>query len=122
VDQRKHKRYRVKEGVFAWFEGDAGRLGQIVDISRGGLAFQYVSDTGASNGPHELGIFLADNDFRLDGIPSRIVSDIDVSEPRPFSTVPLRRCGLQFEDLDPAQLSQLEHLLEEHAKGEAPNF
>lgn len=68
---------------------------------------------------NELGIFLAGNGFRLDGIPSRVVSDFEVPEAHSFGYVPLRRCGLQFQNLDPYQAAQLEHFVEQHTTGEA---
>lgn len=121
MDQRKHRRYPVKEDAFAWLEGDSGRLGKVVDISPGGLAFQYVSDAGPSSGSHDLGIFLASNKFHLEGIRSRVVSDEAVSQPHSVGHVPVRRCGVRFENLAPDQASQLDLFVEQHATGEVQN-
>ncbi len=43
-ERRKHKRFKVKQGAFAVASPDYNKLGQIKDISEGGLAFQFIED------------------------------------------------------------------------------
>ena len=44
VDRRKHKRFRVPESAFVTLRAHDVRVAQIIDISRGGLAFRYVGE------------------------------------------------------------------------------
>lgn len=44
VDRRKHKRFRVPESAFVTLRTHDVRVAQIIDISRGGLAFRYVGE------------------------------------------------------------------------------
>jgi hypothetical protein len=57
VEKRKHKRFRSKDLAYAAFGSKAMKIGQIIDISLGGLAFQYIADgdqiTGNQWFPHK---------------------------------------------------------------------
>ena len=56
-ERRSFKRFRAKEGAFAVLRPQCTKLGQIVDISEGGLAFHYASTGNQKNGEHEVDIF-----------------------------------------------------------------
>jgi len=42
LEQRKHKRFRPQDGTYAILRGPGKKLGQVINISRGGLAFRYI--------------------------------------------------------------------------------
>ena len=60
VDRRIHKRFKVQDGALALLRANIRKVGQIIDISRGGLAFRYMSNGERLNGSFELNILLAD--------------------------------------------------------------
>jgi len=69
VDNRKHKRFRSQDLAFAAFGSNSKEIGEIIDISdisRGGLAFRYISDGDQINESAELDIYLANNSFNLE--------------------------------------------------------
>jgi hypothetical protein len=118
VERREHKRFRVKEGIFAAFKPHWLRstiLGEIVDIGRGGLALHYIPDTKQSDRPYKLKILLADGSFSLDKIPARTISDFEIEKRFSFGSIPIKRCGVQFGDLTPSQFSLLEHFIQNYA-------
>ncbi|NVM21601.1 MAG: PilZ domain-containing protein [Desulfobacterales bacterium] len=110
VERRKDKRFQVKEGALAVLRPHPAKLGQIIDISRGGLAFTYIAGEGKPTGSFELEIFFSDNGFHLDKIQFETVSDFEIREV-PFSSITMRRCGVRFGELTDNQVSQLEHFL-----------
>ena len=60
TDARKHPRYPAKRGVLALLSIPleiAARLGELVDLSEGGLAFVYSGDNEPYTGPAEVEVF-----------------------------------------------------------------
>ena len=93
--------------------------GQIVDVSRGGLAFQYVAgEEEGSNGSFELVILVANNNFHSDKVPFETISDFEIANEVPFSSITMRRRGVQFGKLTDKQISQLDYFIRNHAIGE----
>lgn len=111
IDRRGHKRFPVRDGAFAVLRPQLNKLGQIVDISLGGLAFRYVFTGTHSNGSFEMDIFLAGNGFYLERVPIRTVSDFKMTKKIPMSSIPVRRCSVQFGELTPFQITQINHFL-----------
>jgi hypothetical protein len=117
VEQRVNKRFQVPRDAFAALRPDYIEVGQIINISKGGLEFRYLSSTGPSNAS-ELDIFLAGRTFYLYKVPFETVWDFVPNEIA-FSSMNMRVCGLQFGDLTPHQMSQLEYFIQDYAIGEA---
>lgn len=115
-ERRRHKRYQVREQALAI---NSFAIGQITDISFGGLSFKYISKESGKKELTELDIFLSDNDFYLEGIPIEPVSDRATPNASPFSTIVIRRCGIKFGKLSPNQLSKLEYFIQHYTTGEA---
>ena len=104
-ERRKHKRFRVQSGAFtvltafSWPHSNP-RLGQIIDISMGGLTFSYITSEESLNVSLELSIFLAGNRFHLRSISFKTISDAETNEV-PFSSINMKRSGVQFGELTP---------------------
>jgi hypothetical protein len=118
VEKRRHKRFRSKDFAYAAFRSQSMKIGQIVDISKGGLAFHYIADGDQINGARELEIYLATNGFHMKDIPFNTVSDFVLPSEFPLSTIIMRRRGVQFGELSKFQETQLGYLLENHTVGE----
>ena len=108
VDQRKHMRFRVQEGAFAVLMNHVTRVGPIEDISRGGLAFTYISEDKLPQGSFMVDLLFGGEDFYLKDIPSKIITDFETTDGHSFSSIPLRQCSVQFGEMNPLQISQLE--------------
>ena len=123
VERRKHKRFQVQDGIFAVLRCHwpcSTRLGPIIDVSKGGLAFRYIdiaSEEG-SNGSFELVILLANNSFHLDKVPFETISDFEIGNEVPFSCVKTRRRGVQFGELTHEQIFQIEYFIRNHTISE----
>jgi hypothetical protein len=119
VERRRHKRFRTKEGAYAVLSGPVSKMGQILDISRGGLAFRYIDIGDRPKETCVLDILRDDNVFRVENVSFKIISDLDASKDFPFSTIPMRRCGGKFTGLNDKQVDDLAYLIENYTEPEA---
>jgi hypothetical protein len=117
AERRRHKRYQVPLGAFVGLGPYFGKVGRILDLSMGGLAFRYMG-TDEPNGSSYLDIFLIDNDFYLRKLRFFTVTDRAMGTEVPTSAT-LRRRGVQFGRLTQRQRNALEQFIEEYAIGEA---
>lgn len=118
VDRRIHKRFKVQDYALAVVRANIRKVGQIIDISRGGLAFRYMSNGERLNGSFELDILLADNGFRLEKVTIKAISDFEIANETSFSSITMRRLCAQFGKLRHNQISQLEYFILNHTIGE----
>ncbi len=116
-EKRRSRRFQAPQNAFTLLRGPDGRLGQIIDISKGGLAFRYVGNGGQPKRSFQMDIFLANNGFHLEKVSFRTVSDFEVSKQGLANAVTLRRRGVQFDELDQDHVSRLEYFIENYALG-----
>jgi hypothetical protein len=119
MERRRHKRFRSKEGAYAVLSGPVSKMGQILDISRGGLSFRYIDIGDRPRKTCVLDILRDDNAFRLENVGFKVISDLDASKDFPFSTIPMRRCGGEFTGLSNGQIYDLEYIIESYTEPEA---
>lgn len=119
VERRKHQRFQVQDGAFAILSPDFCNWGQIIDISRGGLAFRYTGSEQLPNASFDLGISSAKVGFYLGKVPFKVIWDFEIANEVDYNFTTIRRCGVEFGKLTPHQISQLEYFIEDHALGEA---
>ncbi len=125
VEQRKHKRYQVPTGSFVALGPNDAILGQIMDMSMGGLAFRYLDSKKPTDGSY-IDIFLIECDFCLGRVPIKSVSDYEIDNTVICKMVDgvlpscraMKRSGVQFEELTHYQRSQLEAFIQNHTAGE----
>lgn len=114
IERRKSKRYKAVEGAYAAISPSSHKLGQIIDISMGGLAFKYI-DT-KNNGTKdqtqaEESIFLSSMGFYVGNLPFKTISDNEVTNTPSFSAMKVRERRVQFTDLSFKQLFDLDFYL-----------
>jgi hypothetical protein len=111
VERRIHKRFQVPIGVFVAFGPDHSSLGEIIDISMGGLSFRYLATEDPLIRSSTLDIFLTDRDFCLNDVPFETVSDFGTHQ-IPFVPVTMRRRGVQFGEMKNNQASGIEYFIQ----------
>jgi hypothetical protein len=125
-ENRKHERYRVPDGSFVTLGPSNAIMGQILDISMGGLAFRYINNHSEAPGQEShADIYLTEGDLCLSAVPIRAVSDFDAPDtvtckadgPLPVSCRGMRRCGLEFGNMTEAQMSQLAQCIQNQSIG-----
>jgi hypothetical protein len=115
VERRKHKRYQAWNGAFVALGPYSLKLGQIVNMSMGGLAFRYFGSREPSRMKTESKIFI-DNGFCLDHVPLETVLDCEAKQ-GPFASLVVRQSRVQFGKLTQDQRSQLEFFIHNHTAG-----
>ena len=111
AEGRQHNRVKVDDGGFAQLPHGFPVLGQIIDISKGGLAFRYVASEARTNGSAVLNILTTDRRFCLEKIPAKIIRDSAMPEEFSFHSITLRHCAVQFGELTTSQRLDLEHFI-----------
>jgi hypothetical protein len=96
------------------------KSGELLDISRDGLCFQYLrklNPGGDMSTPLKIDIFIINNGYYLPKIPCTLVYDVETDKAALFSmSLEFRRCGLKFGTLSYEQTSQIELYLRDHTE------
>lgn len=114
IERRKNKRYKAVEGAYAAISPNSHKLGQIIDLSMGGLAFKYIDtshdDPDAQRDPEET-IFLSSMGYYVGDLPFKTISDYEITNTPSFSSMKVRKRHVQFKDLTFKQLFDLDYYL-----------
>ncbi len=114
VERRKNKRYKAVEGAYAAISPNSHKLGQIIDVSMGGLSFKYidtVNDDSDNDSLQEETIFLSSMGYYVGDLPFKTVSDYELIDAPSFSSMKVRKRHVQFTDLSFKQLFDLDYYL-----------
>jgi hypothetical protein len=137
MERRNHQRYGVKPGTFAVLRSTSIELskikdmsmgeiafavikskpikmGQIINISTDGLAFHYIDRQGGSNRLYKMDILFAKDAFYLDRLLFKPIFDIEIKSDIPLNSFSIRKCGVEFGELNQRQRSQLEYFICNH--------
>lgn len=146
-ERRKHKRFFVKNRIFAvvrskehclrhienlskaeialaLINSHSPRMGEILEISRGGLSFSYIDieNKVKQTTLSEMDILFAEKDFHLSRLPFKAVKDDAMLDENPFNAFSMKRMTVKFEELTPRQQIKIEHLLSNYTVGEVPRL
>lgn len=118
-ERRKDRRFSPRTGAFIVLRPDYTKLGQIIDVSAGGLAFRYMAGERLTIRSAEMDIFIGNNGFHLARIPFETVSDFETGHDIPFSSITMRRSSVKFGKLTDSQLAELKHFIQNYTTEEA---
>ncbi len=113
-DKRKFKRYKGKEGAFAAFvkPNELVNMGQIQDISLGGLCVQYLATENRDGECSSIKIFGSNDRFiHVDKVKCRVVYEHEIPEGS-WEQISTRRCGVEFESLSVKHLTILQEFID----------
>ncbi len=114
VERRKQKRYKAVEGAYAAISPNSHKLGQIIDISMGGLSFKYIDTTNTETESSKLpedAVFLSSMGYYVGDLPFKTISDYEITNAPSFSSMKVRKRHVQFTDLSFKQLFDLDYYL-----------
>jgi len=109
-DRREYERYEAKEGFFA---GAYPNVGQIVNVSMGGLAYNYMGMATPQEDEGEM-VICGDDCLCIDDLTCKVLSDTVVSNGTSFSKFVTRQRRLQFVDMTPEQKVTLENFIRQN--------
>ena len=104
----------ARRGAVALMESFHSKLGQVEDISTGGLSFRYMQMGKESTLFETIHLFFPRYDFFIKEIPMRVVTDIEELNQSPFQTITMRRCGVQFLDLSKNLRKELDFFIKNY--------
>lgn len=110
--RRRHERFTLEGDVFIGTTPLFHTVGKLMDISRGGIGFEYTANRNNSH-PRAITLvvdILCRKLFRLSRVLCRIAYDIPVNQAG-FDGIETRRCGLEFGRLTDQQIALLGLLL-----------
>ncbi len=114
IERRKKRRYKAVEGAYAAVSPNSHKLGQILDLSMGGLAFKYI-DTSSEETKVEINpgekIFLSSVGYYVGDLPFKTIADYEITNVPSFSSMKIRKRHVQFDDLNFKQLFDLDYYL-----------
>ncbi|MDF1590625.1 MAG: PilZ domain-containing protein [Desulfobacterales bacterium] len=116
-ERRIHRRYKVKAQAFAALASHY-LIGQIKNISKGGISFTCIANVKPDSQTFEIEIFTQDDKFHLREIPFKIVSAVDVEDRIPSSALQKKQINGVFLELTDSQVSQLEYFLDNYILAE----
>lgn len=122
TERRRSVRLNPKELTFVVVRPEFSRSGELLDISRGGLCFQYLRKPNPGEDvktPLKIDMFIINNGYYLPKVPCTLVYDVEEKKgPTLFPmNFQFRRCGLQFGKLANEQARQVELYLSHHTEG-----
>ena len=113
-ERRQHHRYTGSSEALAVLKPHPIKLGQIVNISEGGLAFQYISNDKIDTKYIELDIFVSVNGQQYNAFQFTAIRDFRVSSTFE-SLTPKRQLCIKFDSLSNEQTLLLKSFICQHA-------
>jgi hypothetical protein len=121
-DLRAYDRRIPLGNVYAALGRKYERMGKLIDLSLGGLAFEYITGVNSSLESSQINIFKVGEVFNLHNLPCRIVYDIPLPPVRDgiesLKRSRNRRCGVNFDNLLEESYVNLTLFLESHTKND----
>lgn len=110
TERRKHKRFEIREDVFAAFVNSDGAVivGRVLDASLCGASVQYLATSQLHTGRAGVSIFGLDSPG-MNRIESTVMYDLEV-DGQSRSNPQTRRCGIRFEERHPELKAQLKEM------------
>ncbi len=115
VERRKNIRYKAVEGAYAAISPGSHKLGQILDISMGGICFKYIDNNNSdqeSRTQQEDSIFLSSIGCYVGDLPFKTIGDYEVTNNTSSISMRSRKRHVQFTDLNFKQLFDLDCYLQ----------
>ncbi len=109
-DQRRHKRFKTQNEVFAAFvvPDEPIIVGKVLDVSSGGVGVQYLGTRRLKKGPTSIKIFGLTSSH-MERIQSTVVYDLEIPE-EAWDLPKVRRCGIRFEGHVSESLARIREL------------
>jgi len=113
TERRRYQRFKAPEKTLAI---TPNIIGQIIDISAGGCELKYIDNNGQLPREGVMDILANDAGFYLEEVPVAMAWQ-DRPENSALSTIIIRKVGLSFANLSPAQKEQIDFFIKNHTLG-----
>ena len=126
TERRRNARVSPKEVTFVAVRPEFSKSGEMLDISRGGLRFQYLRRLNHEENMKtflKIDIFIINNGYYLPKVPCTLIYDVEEEKGPALFPMRLesRHCGLKFGKLSHEQTRQVELYLSQHTEKKTRN-
>jgi len=111
-ERRSFPRFLVKDLTLAI---NQTVFGPVVDISLGGMAFEYYSDDFKKTNHSKIGIYHMTSGFLISDVECKIIRDNVIEHREGIMPIIRKRCAVQFHQTSNEQEVQLKSFIEQHA-------
>lgn len=120
IDRRRNERYKAVKGAYAAISPYSNKLGQIIDISMGGLCFKYIATENKQEpeAKNQETIFLSSMGYYVGDIPFQTIADYEITDAPSFSSMKIRKRHVKFTGLTFKQLFDLDYYLKKNVSSE----
>jgi len=115
-DHRQHIRFKTFDDVNVLIGSSPDQvLGVLVDISKGGVSFDYIpTEKTFFKKNISIDIMSDGKNFCIYNIPIKIIFDVELDD-ETYTAVKMRQIGAQYEDLTLKQLSDLVYFINDYS-------
>lgn len=116
-DRRKHFRFNAETGSLRLLHSRSNEtLGELLNISYGGIAYRYVPHVEQPNNSFQFDMFrVGIGALLLNGVTVERAYDLDASEVFQVDSGRYRIRGIKFSALRRGQKHQIEHCIKKHS-------
>jgi len=118
-EHRRSARFKTS-GCILVSLGDDSRLGEVLDVGLGGLAFRCIAGEEPSTTLGTLDVHCNDG-LCLKNLPFKMIWNRGISDPPPFDYIITKRAGIQFDDLTQKQMASLRRFIRSHTTADPEN-
>ena len=93
-------------------------IGQVKNISEGGLAFRYIERDTPTRNCTEVDLFISSDEIYIEKLPFKTVNDSVRENESPFSVITIRQRGIAFGELSSVQKDLVQYIIENHVEKE----
>lgn len=115
AERRRHQRFKAPEKTLAI---TPNIIGQIVDISAGGCELRYIDNNGQLEQEGAMDILMHDKGFYMEQVPI-IMAWQERPQSSALSTIIIRKIGVRFAELSPAQQERIDYFIKNFTLGVA---
>ncbi len=114
VEKRKHKRFKAQIDTNIAIINDSCIVGQILNISIGGLAFKSIDKGEKITGWYKANMFRSSKNSFIKEVMFKCIWEENIVSKIPFSTLLMKQCGGQFGALTDDKRSELDNFIANH--------
>ena len=110
-ERRKHRRHKTRNGYSVRFKSRPAMSGRLIDVSRDGLAFDYLAEKRETNEFMNLRLVSTSIDSFSSSLAVKKIWDVRIRTRASEKSTAVRRCGVQFENLTGDQALDVDRLI-----------
>ena len=107
MDSRQYLRFKALKDTYVWLRSPPYEiLGFLLDISSGGLSFEYIPTEGSLDQIDEVDIIFGDNHAYIEKLSCQKIFEIEL-EDKYYTSIKMHRVGIKFKDIQTGQIDKL---------------